>query len=103
MNPTALSALTADVLTTRLAELIRKERAGLVDFLWHLAELERRKTHVELGYSSLFVYCNQHLRLSKGASFRRAHGSALLSRFPLAADYLADGRLCLTRFVALAH
>ena len=103
-KPPALSCLrglSSSALTSRLADLLRSERVTVVDFLWHLAEVERRSLHLELGYSSLFVYCTDALRLSKAAAWRRTTASRLIVRFPLAAEYLADGRLCLSTLVLL--
>ena len=97
----SLSELSSDALTTRLAELRGTERITLVEFLWCLAEMDRRKTHLDLGYPSLFAYCTDALRLPKASAFRRTTSARLLARFPVAAEYLTDGRLCLTTFVLL--
>ncbi len=97
----SLADLTSTALTSRLEELVREERLCLVDILWHLAEMDRRHTHVELGYPSLFAWCTEYLKLSNAAAWRRTTSARLLMRFPVAADYLADGRLCLSTFVLL--
>ncbi|HTM22780.1 MAG TPA: hypothetical protein VL172_19795, partial [Kofleriaceae bacterium] len=44
-------------LTARLYEIRKEERALLVEFLHYLNELDRRRTVLELGFSSLFVFC----------------------------------------------
>jgi hypothetical protein len=100
-NPKSLTKLSSGALTARLAELLSKERRCIVDFLWHLAELDRRHTVLELGYASLFAYCTEALRLPNASAWRRTTAARLLVRFPLAAEYLADGRLCLSTFVLL--
>ncbi|MBI3181299.1 MAG: hypothetical protein HYZ28_04070, partial [Myxococcales bacterium] len=71
MNPRLdeLSSLSSDVLDARLRQMLARERASLIDFLWHLAEVERRQLDAQLGYESAFAYCNQHLRMSKASSF----------------------------------
>ena len=101
LPPMSLSELTSDALTTRLAELRSAERLSLVEFLWCLGEMDRRRTHLDHGYPSLFAYCTDALGLPKASAFRRTTSVKLLARFPVAADYLADGRLCLTTFVLL--
>ncbi|MBI3184896.1 MAG: hypothetical protein HYZ28_22380, partial [Myxococcales bacterium] len=85
MNPRLdeLSSLSSHVLDARLRQMVARERSSLVDFLWHLAEVERRHLDAQLGYESAFAYCNQHLRMSKASSFRRTAASRLLVRFPL--------------------
>ena len=99
--PDSLAELSSDALTARIAELLGAERICVVELLRHLAELDRRQTHLELGYPSLFAYCTDALRLSKASAWRRTTAARLLTRFPAAADYLADGRLCLSTFVLL--
>ena len=95
-----LTALSSDALTSRLCELLRKERDCLVEFLWHLVEYDRRKGYAD-EYGTLWNYCTQHLGLSDGAAYRRIHASWLLAKFPVIADYVADGRLGLSTLVPL--
>ncbi len=99
--PSTLADLTADALTARLLELRGAERLNLVDLLWHLGEMDRRRAYLDLGFSSLFVYCTDALGYPKASAFRRTTSARLLERFPVAGEYLADGRLNLTTFVAL--
>ena len=73
----------------------------LVEFLWHLAEVDRRRLFLEMGYSSLFAFCTERLRLTRSAAFRRTTAARLLVRFPAVEEYLSDGRLCLTTLVEL--
>jgi hypothetical protein len=100
-GPGPLTELSSDVITTRLSELRSSERLSLVEFLWYLGEMDRRRSYLDLGYPSLFAYCTDALGLPKASAFRRTTSARLLSRFPIAAEYLADGRLCLTTFVLL--
>jgi len=96
-----LDGVSSETIVAHLYELRRLERASLVEFLWYLSEVEQRRVHLEMGFSSTFVFCTDHLGLTKGAAFRRTKGAELLSRFPLAGVYLADGRLSLSTFVLL--
>jgi len=90
-------------LVERLCVLRRMERLQLVEFLRYLAEVERRRFYLEMAFSSMWAFCEQHLGLSHGETFRRTHAAALLARFPVVGDYLADGRLSLTTLVELRH
>jgi 5-methylcytosine-specific restriction endonuclease McrA len=90
-----------DVLVRRLVEIRKHERSLLVELLRYLAELDRRKTVLGQGFPSLFVFCTDFLGLTKASAFRRTTAARLLARFPLVADYLADGRLNLTTLVEL--
>jgi len=96
-----LNGVDKEKLVAHLYELRRQERGLVVEFLWYLSEVERRRVHLEMGFPSLFALCTQHLGLSNGSAFRRTKGAELLTRFPLAGEYLADGRLSLTTFVLL--
>ncbi len=99
--PSALADLTSDALTARLQELRGAERLTLVDLLWHLGEMDRRRSFLELGFPSLFAYCTDALGYPKASAFRRTTSARLLQRFPVAGEYLADGRLNLSTFLAL--
>ncbi len=101
LAPSSLADLTSDALTARIRELCGAERLNLVDLLWHLGELDRRRSYLELGFPSLFVYCTDALGYPKATAFRRTTSARLLQRFPVAGEYLADGRLNLTTLVAL--
>ncbi len=76
-------------------EQCKTERELLVDNLWALAALDRRKAIIALGFSSLFAFCREHLGLSKPETWRRTTAARLLMRFPILAEYLADKRLSL--------
>src|SRR5678815_2177779 len=89
----SLTDLPASALTARLYEIRKEERALLVEVLHYLNELDRRRTVLELGSSSLFVFCTEHLGLSNGTAYRRTTAARLLARFPILGEYLADGRL----------
>jgi len=101
MMTTSLSSLAPDLLTARLHELRGQERRLLVDLLRHLAEVDRRRLHLELAFPSLFAFATGFLGYSKAAAFRRTTAARLLVRFPVVGDHLADGRLSLTTLVEL--
>ena len=73
--------LSSHALTARLGELLATERSTIASFVLHLAELERRQLHLELGYSSTFVFCTQHLKLTNAAAFRRTTAARLVTRY----------------------
>ncbi|MFL5413263.1 MAG: hypothetical protein ACJ79D_17990 [Myxococcales bacterium] len=65
-----------------MAELLRREQASMADFLIALADFDRRKVWLELGYSSLFYFLHRELGLSKGAAHYRKTAAELCSDFP---------------------
>ena len=92
-NSSSLEDLPSSGLATRLDELMTRERHCRAEFLVHLAALDRRRGYLELGYKSLFVFCKESLRMSKGTAYRRTTAAQLISKFPVILDYLRDGRI----------
>ena len=88
-------------LTSRLYSLRASERQLLVEFLAYLGELDARKTYLELGFSSTFVFLTDHLGLTRSSAYRRTIAARLMVRFPVVGEYLGDGRLGLTTLVEL--
>jgi hypothetical protein len=86
----------------RLASLLREEHHAMAEFLLALAEFDRRRGWVALGYSGLFPFLHRELGLSKAASFFRKTAAELVQRFPEVLEPLRDGRLCLTTVASLA-
>ena len=97
----SLSRLSPGGLTDRLYQLRTQERALLVELLWHIAEVDRRRLYLEMAFPSLFAFATGFLGYTKAAAFRRTTAARLLARFPIVADHLADGRLNLTTLVEL--
>src|SRR5512146_259820 len=93
---------TARVQAGRLADLLRRERAEMAEFLLTLAEFDEQRGWLELGYSSLFYFLHRELGLSKGAAHYRKTAAGLVRRFPEIIEPLRDGRLCITSVVEVA-
>ena len=100
MNDTNPSA--ARELTLRLADLLRREHAALADFLVALADFDRRRLWLRLGYPNLFEYLRRELGLSRGAAHYRKVAARLVQRYPEVVEPLRDGRLCFSSVLELA-
>jgi hypothetical protein len=87
---------------SRLASLLRREQRAMADFLLALADFDRCRLWVELGYTSLFYFLHRALKLSAGAAFHRKTAAELIQRFPEVIEPLRDGRLCLSSIVELS-
>jgi hypothetical protein len=87
----------------RLADLLRRERAEMAEFLLALAEFDKERGWIELGHTSLFYFLHRELGLSKGAAFYRKTAAELVQRFPETLEPLRDGRLCITSVVHVAR
>jgi hypothetical protein len=97
------SALSAHDLLAQLELLAGKERESSVELVAHLAALDSRPSLLAAqGFSSLFSYCTQALRLSEDAACNRIEAARACRRFPLVLELLASGSLTLTSVRLLA-
>jgi len=78
------------------------ERQTTAELLALLAELDTRKLYLGEGYSSLFTYCTQRLRLSESAAYGRITAARAARRFPILLLRLAEGAVTLTSINLLA-
>jgi hypothetical protein len=88
-----------------LAELVRAsaaERRSTAELIALLAEVDLRKLYLGCGYSSLFVYCTQALRLSESAAYARITAARASRSFPGLLRRLMDGSVTLTTVSLLA-
>lgn len=92
----------ARTFTDRLAGLLARENAALGDFLVALAEFDRQRLWLDLGYPSLFEFLHRELGLSKASASFRKKAAELVQRFPETLEPLRDGRLCLSSVYELA-
>jgi hypothetical protein len=93
----------ARVLSARLADLLRAEQVARADFLLALADFDRRRLWVDLGYANLFAYLHRELGLSRSAAHYRKTAVELIQRFPPVEAAFRSGRLCLTTSFELAR
>src|SRR3954451_11785745 len=85
-----------------LSELVRQGNVLSARVLAHLVELEERKLHLELGFSSLFAYCVEALGMSEGSAGRRVTAARVCRHFPELFERVARGELHLCALCALA-
>jgi len=85
-----------------LSALVRQSNVLTAQVLAHLVELEGRMLHLELGFSSLFAYCVEALRMSEGTAGRRVTAARVCRKFPEAFERVARGELHLCALCALA-
>ena len=93
---------TARDLADRLASLLRREQGAMAEFLLTLADFDRKRLWLELGYSSLFHFLHRRLGMSKGAAHYRKTAAELIQRVPEVVEPLQDGRLCISSIIELA-
>ncbi|MGB8933068.1 MAG: hypothetical protein WCC48_17620 [Anaeromyxobacteraceae bacterium] len=64
----------------------------MAEFLLTLADFDRKRLWLELGYSSLFHFLHRRLGMSKGAAHYRKTAAELIQRVPEVVEPLQDGR-----------
>lgn len=92
-----------DILLARIDQALGNERQLLVRLLAYLGEVEARRLELRSGYSSMFDFCTDRLRLSEGEAFRRLLGARLARQFPVIYELLESGALHLTALELLRH
>jgi hypothetical protein len=97
-----LAGLKNSDLLAGLSALVQQSNAITAEALAHLAEIEDRMLHLELGFASLFAYCVEALGMSEGAAGRRVAAARVCRRFPEAFERVAGGELHLSALCALS-
>lgn len=92
----SLSHLSDQQLVDHIDVLALSERQATARLVASLAELDARGVHFALGYSSLFAYCRERLRLSEHAALNRIEAARAGRAFPLILERLGEGTLTLT-------
>jgi hypothetical protein len=91
-----LKSLTDDQLLDCVETLAYHERQSTAELIAGLVELEARGLHLAQGYSSLFAYCTQALRLSEDAAYNRIRAVRVAAKWPEVLGMISDGSLGVT-------
>lgn len=89
-------------LLTAVHRLATDERRATASLIASLAELDARRLYLAEGYSSLFTYCIQVLRLSEHAAYGRIEAARVARKYPVFLERLTAGDLTLTTIGLLA-
>src|SRR5438552_8041017 len=89
-------------LLAEVTTLAGREREATAHLVAHLAELDARRLYLGAGFSSLFTYCLEVLRLSEAEAYNRIEAARAARRFPVVLDRLAERSLSLTTVCVLA-
>jgi hypothetical protein len=98
-----LAALTDNQLLSTLTEMVVSERKLVVQTVLYLIEVEDRRLHLKLAYSSVFDFCRRRLGFSEGEAFRRMTAARLVRRFPSLLARLERGELHLSGLALLRN
>ena len=91
-----------DALVRQLDNDVARERGMTIEVLHDLNEMEKRRLHLDLGYSSLFDYCTRKLKYSSSAAARRIQAARCIRRFPVVLKMLQAGELSLSTVASIA-
>ena len=97
-----LESLSIEELSSSTERLVSLKRRGDAELIAHLVEMSRRRGHLELGYASLFDYCQRRLGLADGEVWRRTQVAGVAGRFPRVLAALIEGKVSLTALSILA-
>ncbi len=97
-----LAHLSDEVLVRDLAALVAQDRSTTASLLAHIAEVDARRLYAPAGYSSMFAYCVEELRLSEDAAAKRIQAARAARRFPILFGAVEDGRIHLAGVCLLA-
>lgn len=92
----SLATLTDDQLLDRLHGLNGKHCALMASILQYLGEVDERRLHLRLGYSSLFEYCAKVLGLTEDEAYRRIAVARMARRWPEILVGISSGELTLS-------
>ena len=77
--------------------LVKKERQLSTEILRYLREIYQRRLHAQMGFSSLFCFCVEHLKYSPAQAQRRIESMKLLTELPELENKINQGELNLTQ------
>jgi hypothetical protein len=92
-----LKTISKEDLRTYIQKLVRTERKITAAVLKCIAEVDRRKLHLEWGFSSLFDYLTNGLGYSESAAYRRMQGALAFSQIPELEKKIEDGKINLSQ------
>jgi hypothetical protein len=85
-----------EALLSSVTKLLGSHRELTAELVAHLAEIEERRLHLLLGFSSMFDFCQKKLGMNEGEAFRRILAARIGRRFPLVHSLLASGSVTLS-------
>ena len=98
----ALAQLSDRELLAQVHVAAQGERQASVQLIALLMELDARRLYLGEGFSSLFTYCTQALRLAEHAAYNRIETARAAARFPIILDLIREGAVTMTTIRLLA-
>jgi hypothetical protein len=102
-HETSFTTLSDQDLIVEARRLAATERTTTAMLIACLADLDARRLHLGMGYSSLHDYCAKALHLTDYSGYARIEAARIARRFPLVLDLLRDGSINLTTISLLGR
>ena len=96
------SHLADHVLLHTLAAVVNQDRVTTAELLALIVEVDKRKLFRGEGYSSMYRYCVEKLRMSEDVACKRILTARAARRFPAILPAIADGRLTVSTVAMLS-
>jgi hypothetical protein len=87
------SAMTDEMILRKLNGLVVDLRTTEAELLPYLAQVEARRIYLEKGYSSLYAFCIQALRMGESNAVRYVRASRAAYQYPQLLGLLASGEI----------
>ncbi len=91
-----VATLSRGQLLAESERLVGVEKVHVARLIAHLAEIWRRKIHIDEGYSGLYCYAQESLKLSESESALRCCVAKVCGKFPGVLESLARNRMTMT-------
>mgnify|MGYP000190281916 CR=1 FL=1 len=91
-----LEKTTDERISRGIQKLVLCDRKKKVDFLYYLAEADKRKLYAKDGYSSLFNWLTGKYQLSEPTALKRIQVARLAHKFPFLYRDIRQGKYSLT-------
>src|SRR5919109_5016897 len=94
--PSSVSHLSDSDLLAQAQRAAHDERRSTAQLIALLTEIDTRRLYLQEGFSSLFVYCTDVLRLSEHAAYGRIEAARAARQYPVIVELLERGEITLT-------
>ena len=96
-----LKLLSDESLDQSLLAFVKKEKEVLKEILCHIAEVDRRRLFLRMGYSSLYVYLTERMNYDGGSAQRRIDAARLVQQVPSVLESIDQGEITLAQVTFL--
>jgi len=97
------SSLADGVLLRTLAAVVTQDRVTTAEMLALIAEVDRRGAFRDEGYSSMYRYCVEKLRMSEDVAYKRILTARASRRFSAILAAIAEGSLTISTVALLRN